>query len=105
MAAFGDDALLDFLSGAGMDVPGHADLPYVGGRVLHEDVARSGGSLATVDQDGTFTLTVTGRQTVCRLVQTPQVDVLKGCVVVDLPAKGRLKLSVGDTGLQAHLDD
>ena len=105
VATFGDDALLDFLSNAGIDVPGRTDLPYVGGRVLHEDVARSGGSLATIDQDGKFALTVTGRQTICRLVETPQVDVLKGCAAVDLPAKGRLRLSVGDTGLQARLDD
>jgi hypothetical protein len=35
VAVFNDDALLDFLSGAGIDVPGRTDLPYVGGRVLH----------------------------------------------------------------------
>ena len=33
------------------------------------------------------------------------MDVLKGCAVVDLPAKGRLQLSVGATGLRATLDD
>jgi hypothetical protein len=104
VAAFGDDALLGFLSEAGIDVPGSADLPYVGGRVLHDDVTRSGGSLAAIDQDGTFTLTVTGRHTVCRLLEAPQVDLLKGCAVVDLPAKGRLKLSVGKAGLRAALD-
>lgn len=105
VAAFGDDALLGFLSGAGIDVPSSGDLPYVGGRVLHDDVARSGGSLAAIDQDGTFALTVTGRHTVCRIVEAPQVDVLKGCAVVDLPARGRLTLSAGEAGLRATLDD
>ena len=105
VAAFGDDALLGFLSGAGIDVPSTGDLPYVGGRVLHDDVTSAGGSLASIDADGTFALTATGRHTVCRLVEAPQVDVLKGCAVVDLPAKGRLRLSVGEAGLRATLDD
>jgi hypothetical protein len=61
--------------------------------------------LVSIDEKGGFALSVTGRHTVCRLLQTPQVDVLKGCAVVDLPAKGSLKLSVGDTGLLARLDD
>ena len=78
---------------------------YVGGRVLHDDVTRAGGTLATIDADGTFTLTATGRHTVCRLVEAPQVDILKGCAVVDLPAKGRLQLAVGEAGLRATLDD
>jgi hypothetical protein len=105
VAVLGDDALLDFLAGAGIDVPGRTDLPYAAGRVLHDDVTRSGGSVATIDQDGKFALTVTRRHTVCRLVEAPQVDLLKGCAVVDLPANGRLTLSVGDTGLHATLDD
>ncbi len=105
VAVFGDDALREFLSGSGIDVPGSADLPYVGGRVLHDDVTRSGGSLATIDRDGEFTLTLAGRHTVCRLVEAPQVDIVKGCAVVDLPSKGKLKLSVGEAGLRAALDD
>jgi hypothetical protein len=105
VAVLEDDALLGFLAGAGIDVPGRADLPYAAGRVLHDDVTRSGGSLAAVDQDGRFALTVTGRHTVCRLVEAPQVDLLKGCAVVDLPTDGRLTLSVGDTGLHATLHD
>ena len=105
VAVFEDDALLGFLSGAGIDVPSTEDLPYVGGRVLHDDVTSAGGSLASIDADGTFALTATGRHTVCRLVEAPQVDVLKGCAVVDLPAKGRLRLSVGEAGLRATLDD
>ena len=105
VAVFGDDALLAYLSGAGIDVPSSGDLPYVAGRVLHDDVTGAGGSLVTIDDKGTFALKVTGRHTVCRLVEAPQVDILKGCAVLDLPAKGRLQLSVGDQGLQATLDD
>ena len=103
VAVFADDQLLDFVSGAGIDVPGDGDLPYVAGRVLHDEVAAAGGSLAVVDEKGTFALTVTGRHTLCRLVEAPQVDLLKGCAVVDLPAKGRLTITVGDAGLQASL--
>ena len=105
VAVFEDDALLGFLSGAGIDVPSAGDLPYVGGRVLHDDVTAAGGSLATVDADGRFALTATGRHTVCRLAEAPQVDILKGCAVVDLPAKGTLELTVGEKGLRALLDD
>lgn len=104
VAALTDDELRDFLGTAGIDVPGAADLPYVGGRVLRDGVTQAGGTLATVDQDGRFALTVTGRHTVCRLVEAPQVDVLKGCAVLDLPAQGTLELSVGDDGLRAALD-
>jgi hypothetical protein len=104
VAVFGDDQLLDFVSGAGLDVPGSGDLPYVAGRVLHDDVAAAGGSLAVIDDEGRFALTVTGRHTLCRLVEAPQVDLLKGCAVVDLPAKGTLTITVGEAGLQASLD-
>lgn len=105
VAVLGDDALLDFLGQAGIDVPGSDDLPYVGGRVLRDEVTRTGGVLAPIDEDGKFALRVTGRRTLCRLVEAPQVDVLRGCAVVDLPANGRLRLSVGEAGLRATLDD
>lgn len=105
VAVLGDAALLDFLGQAGIDVPGSGDLPYVGGRVLRDEVTRAGGVLAPIDEDGKFALTATGRHTVCRLVEAPQVDVLHGCAVVDLPANGRLQLSVGEAGLRATLDD
>jgi hypothetical protein len=105
VAVLDADGLVDFLSGSGIDPPSADDLPYVAGRVLRDDVTRAGGSLATVDEDGAFALTATGRHTVCRLVEAPQVDLLKGCAVVDLPARGRLQLSVGEAGLRATLDD
>lgn len=86
-------------------MPSSADQPYVGGRVLRDDVTRAGGTLATIDEDGTFALKATGRHTVCRLVEAPQVDILRGCAAVDLPADGRLELSVGEGGLRASLGD
>jgi hypothetical protein len=104
VAVLEDDSLLDFLTGSGIDRPTSDDLPYLSGRVLHDDVARSGGTLATIDADGKFTLHATGRRTVCRLVEAPQVDLLKGCAVVDLPARGKLRLATGETGLRATLD-
>jgi hypothetical protein len=105
VAVLEDDALLDFLTGSGIDVPTTEDRPYLTGRVLHDDVTRAGGTLAPIDEDGKFALRVTGRHTVCRLVEAPQVDLLKGCAVVDLPADGTLTLSSGDSGLRAILDD
>ena len=105
VAVLDDGSLREFLSGAGLDVPSSGDLPYAGGRVLHDDVTRAGGVLAVVDEDGTFALRATGRHTVCRVAEAPQVDVLRGCAVVDLPTDGRLRLSVGEAGLQATLDD
>ena len=105
VAVLDADELVDFLSASGIDPPSADDLPYVAGRVLRDDVTRAGGSLATIDEDGAFALTSTGRHTVCRLVEAPQVDLLKGCAVVDLPAKARLRLSVGEAGLRATLDD
>ena len=105
VAVLEDGSLLDFLGKAGIDVPSSDDLPYVGGRVLHDDVTAAGGVLATIDEDGKFALEVSGRHTVCRMTEAAQVDVLHGCAVVDLPQDGRLQLSVGEAGLRATLDD
>ena len=105
VAVLEDDSLLEFLTGSGIDVGGADDLPYLSGRVLHDDVTRSGGTLATIDADGKFILHATGRHTICRLVEAPQVDLLKGCAVVDLPTNGKLRLTTGETGLRGSLDD
>lgn len=105
VAVLDDGSLREFLGGAGIDVPSSGDLPYAAGRVLRDDVTRAGGILAAIDEDGRFALRATGRHTVCRLAEAPQVDVLHGCAVVDLPADGRLRLSVGEAGLRAALDD
>ena len=105
IAVLEDDSLLGFLTGSGIDAPTTDELPSLAGRVLHDDVTRAGGTLATIDADGKFTLRATGRHTVCRLVEAGQVDLLKGCAVVDLPTNGRLRLSTGEAGLHAALDD
>ena len=104
VAVLTEDALRDFLGNAGIHVPLEGDRPYVVGRVRHEDVTGAGGELAKVDNDGHFTLVSTGPRTVCRLTEAPQVDVLRGCAVVDLPAKGDLRVSVGEAGLRASLE-
>ncbi|SDP65361.1 hypothetical protein SAMN04489867_3316 [Pedococcus dokdonensis] len=105
VAVLEDDSLTDFLGQSGIDVPGSADLPYAAGRVLHDDVTSAGGVLAPIDDKGRFTLTATGRRTLCRLVEAPQVDLLKGCATITVPATGRLELGTGEGGLTATLDD
>lgn len=105
LAVLDGDGLRDFLGAAGIDTPPEAEIPYLGGRVRRDDVARAGGSLVTIDDEGKFTLTTTGRRTICLLLETPQVDVLRGCVAVDLPASGTLTLTTSSDELKAALED
>ena len=105
LAVLDDGGLRDFLGAAGIDTPPEADLPYLAGRVRRDDVTRAGGSLVTIDDKGEFTLTTRGRRTICLLLETPQVDLLRGCVVLDLPAAGSLALTTSTEELTAELDD
>lgn len=103
LAVLDDDGLRDFLGAAGIDTPPDSELAYLGGRVRRDDVTRAGGSLVTIDDEGKFTLRTTGRRTICLLVETPQVDVLRGCANLDLPATGTLTVTVGKDELRAVL--
>ncbi|KQU65314.1 hypothetical protein ASD62_09830 [Phycicoccus sp. Root563] len=105
LAVLDDGGLRDFLGAAGIDTPPQAELAYLGGRVRHDDVTRAGGSLVTIDDKGEFTLTTTGRRTICLLLETPQVDVLRGCVALELPASGHLRITVAKDELKAALED
>jgi hypothetical protein len=99
------DQAADFWTQSGIDPPSAGGLAFVEGRVRHEAVAEAGGTLEPVDDDGTFSITVTGTRQLCVLRELPQVDVLRGCAAVDLPADGTLALTVGADGVQAALDD
>ena len=70
----------------GSTSPATTTWPSSSGRVLHEDVAATGGTLVTVDDEGKFTTTVdrTAHRVPC-CVELPQVDLLRGCAAVDLP--------------------
>jgi hypothetical protein len=105
VAVLTSDQLADFLDQSGIDPPGEADLAFVEGRVRHEAVTETGGTLLPVGDDGTFSTTLTGRRQLCVLRQLPQVDLLRGCATVDLPADGGLDLTVGDDGVKAELRD
>jgi hypothetical protein len=93
----------DFFDQSGIDQPNASGLAVVEGRVRHEAIAETGGTLLAVHDDGTFTTTATGPRQVCVLREFPQVDVLRGCAAVDLPATGRLDLTVGADGVAATL--
>jgi hypothetical protein len=99
------DQLADFLTQSGIDVPGADGLAFVEGRVRHEAVSETGGTLLAVDDDGRFSTTVTGPRRLCVLRELPQVDLVRGCVEVDLPDDGNLDLTLGDDGLRATLRD
>jgi hypothetical protein len=99
------DQASDFWLRAGISSPGAGDLAFVEGRVRHEGVADVGGTLVPVDDKGKFTTTVTGRRQLCVLRELPQVDLIRGCASVDLPADGTLDITVGDNGVQAKLHD
>ena len=80
------DQVADLLAQSGIDQPSTRGLAFVAGRVRHEAIAETGGTLLPVDDGGKFTTTVTGPRQLCVLRELPQVDVLRGCAVVDLPA-------------------
>lgn len=94
-----------FWDQSGLNRPEAGDLAHVEGRVRHEAVAESGGTLIPVDDDGKFTTSLTGPRHLCVLREFPQVDVLRGCAEMDLPADGTLDITVGDDGVQATLRD
>jgi hypothetical protein len=105
IAVLTEDQAADFLTQSGIDRPSAEGLAFVEGRVRHEAIAETGGTLVPVDDDGKFTTTVTGPRRLCVLRELPQVDVLRGCAAVDLPAKGSLDITVGDDGVAATLRD
>ena len=105
IAILTDDQAADFWAQSGIDQPGATDLAFVEGRVRHEAVAGTGGSLVPVDDEGKFTTILTGPHQLCVLRELPQVDVLRGCATVDLPADGSLDITVGDDGVVATLRD
>jgi hypothetical protein len=100
------DQAADFFAASAIDPPTDADLGFVQGRIRHEAVTDAGGSLSTVDDDGHFAVTVTGPHRLCVIRELPQVDLLRGCVTVDLPVDGDLTVTVtADEGTRAVLDD
>jgi hypothetical protein len=105
IAVLTPDQTADFLSQSGIDQPTARGLAFVEGRVRHEAIAETGGLLVPVDDDGKFTTTVTGPRQLCVLRELPQVDVLRGCAAVDLPAEGDLAITVGADGVAATLRD
>ena len=105
IAVLTDDQAADFWTQSGIDQPGASGLAFVEGRVRHEAVAETGGTLVRVDDNGKFTTTVTGPRQLCVLREHPQVDVVRGCASVDLPAEGALDVTVGDDGVRATLRD
>jgi hypothetical protein len=105
IAVLTEDQAADFFTQSGIDQPSAEGLAFVEGRVRHEAIAETGGALVRVDDDGKFTTTVTGPHRLCVLRELPQVDLLRGCAAVDLPAKGTLDITVGDEGATATLRD
>ena len=97
------DQLADFLRQSGISQPSAQVAAFVEGRVRHVAIGESGGTLVPVDDDGKFTTSVTGPRQLCVLRELPQVDVLRGCATVDLPADGDLAITVGDDGVVAKL--
>jgi hypothetical protein len=105
VAVFTPEQASEFWNRSGLSIPGAHDLGYVEGRVVHETVADSGGTLLPVDEDGTFTTTITGPRQLCVLRELPPVDLVRGCAAVDLPAEGELDIIVGEGGVRATLRD
>lgn len=105
VAVLTSDQLADFLRQSGISQPSTRGLAFVEGRVRHEAIGETGGTLVPVDDDGKFTTAVTGPRQVCVLRELPQVDLLRGCAAVDLPAEGNLAITVGDDGVAATLRD
>jgi len=103
IAVLTDAQAADFWAQSGIDQPTDDGLAFVTGRVRHEAVAETGGRLLTVDDQGRFTTTITGRRQVCVLRELPQVDLVRGCAAVDLPTTGTLDIAVGDNGVLATL--
>ncbi len=103
----GTGALLDHV---GSVLPGRtppmSELPYVQ-FALDTDLARSwGAEVAEVDDDGRFSLTATGPVVVCRLLEGPDGSYARGCDETTLPARGQVRVSFGESGLQVReLDD
>jgi hypothetical protein len=105
IAVLTTDQLADFLRQSGISQPSAQGSAFVEGRVRHEAIGETGGTLVPVDEDGKFTTTVTGPRQLCVLRELPQVDVLRGCAAVDLSADGELAITVGDDGVVAKLHD
>jgi hypothetical protein len=103
IAVLTTDQLADFLRESGISQPSAQGSAFVEGRVRHEAIGETGGSLVSVDDNGKFTTTVTGPRQLCVLRELPQVDVLRGCAAVDLPADGDLAITVGDDGVVGKL--
>ena len=103
IAVLTDAQAADFWAQSGIDQPTDDGLAFVAGRVRHEAIAETGGTLVTVDDAGKFTTTVTGRHQLCVLRELPQVDLVRGCAAVDLPSDGTLAITVGDDGVRAKL--
>ena len=97
------DQLADFLRQSGISQPSAQGSAFVEGRVRHEAIGETGGTLVPVGDDGKFTTTVTGARQLCVLRELPQVDLLRGCAAVDLPGDGDLAITVGDDGVVAKL--
>jgi hypothetical protein len=87
----------------GMDPPSPPPLPTLDNPVRPDPVAQAGGALVTVDGDGKFRLEVRGVRIVCRVVALVQVDRIGGCVRVDLPTDGTLRLTATKDGLKAKV--
>jgi hypothetical protein len=104
VAVLDEDSARAWWGLTGMDPPSAGELAYLDNPVRHDDVARAGGALVTVDEEGKFHLEFSGVRIVCRVVALAQVDRIGGCVRVDLPASGTLRLTATKNGLKAKVD-
>ena len=65
-------------------------------------VEQMGGELVPVDEDGTFSTKATGGQLLCRLRGTSRQAGAAGCVIVELPVQGGLRLIFREEGLRVE---
>lgn len=104
VAVLDEDSARAWWGLSGMDPPSAAELPYLDNPVRHDDVHQAGGALVEVDGDGRFRLDAPGVRIVCRVVSLAQVDRLGGCARLDLPADGKLRLTVTKDGLRSSVE-
>lgn len=79
-----------------------AVLAHAGFAVDPAAVEQMGGELVPVDEDGTFSTKATGGQLLCRLRGTSRQAGAAGCVIVELPVQGGLRLIFGEGGLRVE---
>ena len=80
------------------------DLPYAGFTLDDRTAKAWGARLAEVDDDGRFTMVVTGPHLFCRVKEgTTCQRLARGCDDVSPPAGGTVRASVGEAGFRVGL--